>query len=236
MRRLAEAGQGWKHALRLQRAGYMDSILEQISCYSMLPWHLKIKYYDETSGRHEYLHAKPGTPEFEAAWAPFLQDFHHHMQEKGLTEKTCIAIDERPDYMVREAMRLIQAHAPTFRIASAVDMPSELTRDVYNISPVITHAGTALGDMLSQRKASGKKTLSTCACILPPQHLYHLSPGRSRMAGLFLRRQTNWMDSCAGHTTHGIAIPCNAQILSTGPQEIVSWYTRVTAPPYALNA
>lgn len=161
-------------------------IREQISCYSMLPWHLKIKYYDETSGQHEYLHAKPGTPEFEAAWGPFLQDFHRHMQEKGWAEKTCIAIDERPDYMVREAMRLIQAHAPTFRIASAVDKPSELTRDVYNISPVITHAGTALGDMLRQRKASGKKT-TFYVCLHPqaPNTFTTSAPAEAEWLGFF---------------------------------------------------
>ncbi len=47
--------------------------------------------------------------------------------DKGWVEKTCIAIDERVDDMVREAMRLVRENAPSFRIASAVDKPSELT-------------------------------------------------------------------------------------------------------------
>ena len=57
--------------------------------------------------------AEPGEPSFEQVWAPFLCDFHRHMQEKGWAEKTCIAIDERPDEMVREAMRLVRENAPS---------------------------------------------------------------------------------------------------------------------------
>ncbi len=161
-------------------------IQEQISCYSMLPWHLSIQYYDEATGQMETLKAEPGKPSFEAAWAPFLRDFYKHMQEKGWAEKTCIAIDERPDDMVREAMRLVQENAPSFRIASAVDKPSELTREVYNISPLITHAGTALGDLLRERKAAGKIT-TFYVCMQPhvPNTYTTSAPAESEWLGFF---------------------------------------------------
>ena len=161
-------------------------IREQISCYSMLPWHLSIKYYDEVSGEMAIAKAEPGTPGFEALWAPFLRDFHKHMQEKGWAEKTCIAIDERPDRMVREAMRLVKENAPSFRIASAVDKPSELTREVYNISPVITHAGTALGDLLRERKAAGKiTTFYVCMQPLVPNTYTTSTPAEAEWLGIF---------------------------------------------------
>lgn len=161
-------------------------IREQISCYSMLPWHLSIKYYDEANGETAIMKAEPGKPEFEAVWAPFLRDFHRHMQEKGWAEKTCIAIDERPDHMVREAMRLVRENAPAFRIASAVDKPSELTREVYNISPVITHAGTTLGSLLHERKAAGKVT-TFYVCMQPPvPNTYTTSaPAEAEWLGIF---------------------------------------------------
>lgn len=161
-------------------------IREQISCYSMLPWHLSIKYYDEATGEMAIAKAEPGTPAFEALWAPFLRDFHKHMQEKGWAEKTCIAIDERPDRMVREAMHLVKENAPSFRIASAVDKPSELTREVYNISPVITHAGTALGDLLRERKAAGKvTTFYVCMHPLVPNTYTTSAPAEAEWLGLF---------------------------------------------------
>lgn len=158
----------------------------QISCYSMLPWHLKIQYFDEATGQTAYLEATPGKPAFEALWAPFLRDFHRHMQKKGWAEKTCISIDERPDYMVREAMRLVQENAPSFRIASAVDKPSALTDEVYNISPVITHAGSALGDMLRQRKAAGKIT-TFYVCLHPrvPNTFTTSAPAEAEWLGFF---------------------------------------------------
>lgn len=161
-------------------------IQEQISCFSMLPWHLKVLYYDEATGKEAYLKAEPGKPEFEAVWAPFLKDFYRHMQEKGWANKTCIAIDERPDYMVKEAMRLIKENAPSFRIASAVDKPSTLTRDVYNISPVITHAGTTLGSLLKERKEAGKIT-TFYVCLHPavPNTFTTSVPAEAEWLGFF---------------------------------------------------
>ena len=161
-------------------------IREQISCYSMLPWHLKVKYFDEATGAEAELKATPGQPDFEAVWAPFLQDFHRHMQEKGWAEKTCIAIDERPDRMVSEAMRLVRENAPSFRVASAVDKPSALTREVHNISPVLTHAGSALGDLLKERREAGKIT-TFYVCMHPrvPNTFTTSAPAEAEWLGLF---------------------------------------------------
>lgn len=161
-------------------------IQEQISCYSMLPWHLKIKYYDEATGQYADMKAEPGKASFEQVWVPFLQDFHRHMQVKGWAHKTCIAIDERADHMVREAMRLVQLHAPSFRIASAVDKPSALTRDVYNISPVLTHAGSTLGSLLQERKTAGKVT-TFYVCMHPkvPNTFTNSAPAEAEWLGLF---------------------------------------------------
>lgn len=161
-------------------------IKEQISCYSMLPWHLKVQFMDESTGEEDYLSAEPGKPEFAAVWAPFLRDFHQHMKDKGWAEKTCISIDERADHMVREAMRLVKENAPSFRIASAVDKPSTLTRDVYNISPVLTHAGTALGSLLQERKAAGKIT-TFYVCLHPqvPNTFTKSAPAEAEWLGFF---------------------------------------------------
>ncbi|MBR5893942.1 MAG: DUF4091 domain-containing protein [Akkermansia sp.] len=161
-------------------------IREQISCYSMLPWHLKVLYYDEATGQELYLKADPATPAFAEVWAPFLRDFHRHMEEKGWAAKTCIAIDERPDRMVREAMRLVKENAPSFRIASAVDKPSALTREVYNISPVLTHAGSALGPLLRERKAAGKiTTFYVCLHPATPNTFTASVPAEAEWLGFF---------------------------------------------------
>ena len=161
-------------------------IREQISCYTMIPWHLSIRYLDETTGEYTSVKATPGTAEYAALWAPFLRDFRRHLQEKGWLHKTCIAIDERPDAYVRAAMQLVQENAPELRIASAVDKPSELTREVYNISPVLTHAGSALGDLLRERKAAGKiTTFYVCLHPLKPNTFTYSTPAESEWLGYF---------------------------------------------------
>ena len=158
----------------------------QISCYTMIPWHLRVRFFDEASGRYDSIRAVPGTPEYTELWAPFLRDFHAHMQQKGWAEKTCISIDERPDNMVRAAMKLLEQEAPSFRISSAVDKPSDLTREVYSIAPVITHAGTALGDLLKERQAAGKLT-SFYVCLHPkkPNTFTHSDPAEAEWLGFF---------------------------------------------------
>lgn len=158
----------------------------QISCYTMIPWHLKVRFFDESTGRYDSIKAIPGTPEYAALWAPFLKDFHAHMQQKGWAEKTCISIDERPDAYVRAARELLKANAPSFRIASAVDKPSDLTREVYYISPVLTHAGTALGELLQERRKSGKiTTFYVCLHPLKPNTFTFSPPAEAEWLGFF---------------------------------------------------
>lgn len=158
----------------------------QISCYTMIPWHLKVRFFDESTGRYDSIKAIPGTPEYAALWAPFLKDFHAHMQQKGWAEKTCISIDERPDAYVRAARELLKENAPSFRIASAVDKPSDLTREVYYISPVLTHAGSALGELLQERRKSGKiTTFYVCLHPLKPNTFTFSPPAEAEWLGFF---------------------------------------------------
>ncbi|MBQ8901144.1 MAG: DUF4091 domain-containing protein, partial [Akkermansia sp.] len=70
--------------------------------------------------------------------------------------------------------------------ASAVDKPSELTREVYNISPVITHADSALGPLLRERKAEGKiTTFYVCMQPLVPNTYTTSAPAEAEWLGIF---------------------------------------------------
>ena len=55
------------------------------------------------------------------------------------------------DAMVKAAKNVLDKYAPEFKIVSAVNRPTAMTRDVYDVSPVIDHAGTVTGDLLAQR-------------------------------------------------------------------------------------
>lgn len=162
-------------------------ITEQISCYTMVPWHMKVRYLDESTGQYEYVKLDVKSPVWEETWGPFLTAFRAHLREKGWLEKTCIALDERPDHMARAAKAMVDKYAPELRIVSAVDKPSAFTREVYNLSPIITHAGTVMGDLLAERKAQGKKT-TVYVCLHPqkPNTFTFSPPAEAEWIGLFV--------------------------------------------------
>lgn len=148
----------------------------QISCYTMIPWNMKVRYLDEATGKYKFLDLKPNDPSYEAIWGPFLADFRKHVKSKGWLDKTCIGLDERPDAMVKAAKNVLDKYAPEFKIVSAVNRPTALTRDVYDVSPVIDHADTVTGDLLAQRKKEGKKT-TFYVCVHPKKpNTFTISP------------------------------------------------------------
>ncbi len=107
---------------------------------------------------------KPGDASYEAVWGPFLTDFRKHVKAKGWLDKTCIALDERPDHMVKAAMDVLNKYAPELKVVSAVNRPSNLTAGVYDISPSLDHSGTVMGNLLAERKKQGKKTTFYVCC------------------------------------------------------------------------
>ncbi len=161
-------------------------IREQISCYTMIPWSMKIRYYDEARELHDTLLLEPGKPSFDAIWGAFLSDFRAHVRKKGWLKKTCIALDERPDHMVRAAKALLDKYAPEFRIVSAVDKPTQASQEVYDVAPIITHAGTITPELLAERKAAHRKT-TFYVCLHPqkPNTFTASPPAESAWLGLF---------------------------------------------------
>ena len=161
-------------------------IKDQIICYTMLPWSLKVRYMDEATGDYKHIDLKPGDASFENVWGPFLADFQTHLKKKGWFDKACIGIDERPDHFVRAAKAVIDKHAPGMKIASAVNAPSATTRVVYDLSPGIQHANTVLGDVLKERKANGLKTTFYVCCNPDKPNTFTTSPlPESEWLGLF---------------------------------------------------
>ncbi len=158
---------------------------EQISCYTMLPWSLKVRYRDEATGDDAFLQLKPGEPSFEDIWAPFLRDFREHLQQKEWLGITCIAIDERPDAHVKAAIEVIRKHAPELRIASAVNRPSKLSEHLYDMSPVLTLADYS-PELLQARKEAGyKSTFYVCMHPLKPNTYVNSPTAEAEWLGLF---------------------------------------------------
>lgn len=139
----------------------------RIHCYSMLPWSLKFRYFDEKENRHVDLALQPGTPAFDEFWGRFLADFTRHLKAKGWWERARIAVDERPDAQMRGALATLAKHAPGLLVASAINHPSDLTKDVDDISPILNHSDRFPRTLLDERRAAGRKT-TFYVCTGPP--------------------------------------------------------------------
>ncbi len=148
----------------------------RIHCYSMLPWSLKFRYFDEKENRSIALGLEPGSPAFDEYWGRFLQDFTRHLEAKGWLERTRIAVDERPDTQMVGALATLEKHAPRLKVASAINHPSELTMSVDDISPIITESENFKLPTLNQRRTAGRKTTFYVCTIPPVPNTFTFSP------------------------------------------------------------
>lgn len=157
----------------------------QISCYTMVSWSLKTSYFDEAAGTEKTISLDPKSPDYDATWKAFLTDFRAHLKKRGLLEKTCIALDERPDHLVNAARGVVEKYAPELKIVSAVDRPTKMAHFVHDISAVFHHSGglTELAD--SRRKENRKTTCYVCTNPAKPNTFPHSAPAEAHWLLLY---------------------------------------------------
>lgn len=148
----------------------------RIHCYSMLPWSLKFRYFDERENRYNDLSLQPGTPDYDAFWGRFLEDFSQHLKQKGWLERARIAVDERPDAQMRGALATLAKHAPGLQVASAINHPSDLTKTVDDISPILNYTDQFPRALLDERRAAGHRTTFYVCCGPAVPNTFVFSP------------------------------------------------------------
>lgn len=142
----------------------------QISCYSMVPWDMTFRYFDEASGRDVDLKTSTSAPEYRELWLPFLRAFAAHLKAKGWYEKTCIAMDERGLEAVLNACAIVQEAAPGMKMAMAGNYHAELADKLYDYC--IAYEQSWPDSVLAERRAKGwKSTWYTC-CSTPEPSLF----------------------------------------------------------------
>lgn len=107
-------------------------INEQINCYSMVPWDMTFRYYDEASAKDVDIKTTTDSDIYKEIWSNFLEAFKKHLQEKGWFEKTCIAMDERGENAMLDAYAI--ASAKGFKMALAGNYHSSLNNKLYDYS------------------------------------------------------------------------------------------------------
>ncbi len=151
---------------------------QQISCYTMIPWALTFDYYDEATNRVQFLNTKPGEKAYAEYWGVFLKDFAKHLREKGWFEKTAISMDERPMEAMREAIKVIKAADPDFKITLAGNYHEEIQADLYYLS--IPYGHQFPEDVKAERERRGQiSTLYTCCAEAWPNTFTFSEPAEA---------------------------------------------------------
>lgn len=134
-----------------------------ISCYTMVPWSLTFPYYDEAQGKTVAPRLQPGSKGYEAFWGAFLTDFVAHVREKGWEAITRLAMDERPDHLLKPALAVARKYAPTLKIVAACNAPSAINSDFDDVSYVYDIC-ERLMPVAKERRAKGKLTTFYVCC------------------------------------------------------------------------
>lgn len=165
-------------------------ITGDIFCYTMVPWSMSVRYFDEASGEYASLPLDHTQPSYEHIWGHFLTDFREHLRAKGWLDKTSVALDERPDDLIRATKGLIAKYAPELRVISSVNAPSAESEDIYLVSPILQHADSLTPELLARRRTRRQKSIFyTCLSPKKPNSFTYSPPAEGEWLGLFAAAQ-----------------------------------------------
>lgn len=134
---------------------------KQINCYTLIPWALSFDYFDQATGSVTYVKASTDSPEYEQYWGRFIMDFSRHLREKGWFEKTRIAMDERGEEAMRNALAVIHKYEPEFRVALAGNYHAAVADEIDDLCLGFREAWPE--GVIERRRAEGKvSTYYTC--------------------------------------------------------------------------
>jgi len=145
-----------------------------INCYSMIPWNLTFRYFDEAARTDTVLIAKTGTAEYDAHWRPMLTDFARHLKQKSWFEKTTIAMDERPMVAMQQALTLIKSVDKNFRVSLAGNFHPELEQDLLDYCVAVNQTVDTL--TLQRRQQTGFNTTYYTCCTERYPNTFTFSP------------------------------------------------------------
>lgn len=148
----------------------------QINCYSMVPWDMSFRYFDEATQQFQTLDTPTGTEAYDDLWGDFLRAFAAHLRAKGWFDKTCIAMDERGLKSMMDARALVERTVPDMKMSLAGNRHPELTDYLYDYCIPYGHSFTA--EELSARRERGQvTTVYTCCTEAEPNILSNNNPG-----------------------------------------------------------
>ena len=148
---------------------------KEITCFSMIPWKLSFRYYDQATHSHKYINCAPGEEAYAQFWGGMLSAFSAHLKEKGWFEKTFISMDERSLQQMQAAIKVIKEYAPGMKISMAGNYHPEIEADIHDYCLDIFAYGAYTPELLTQRRAQGKVSTYYTCCSAEYPNLFTFS-------------------------------------------------------------
>ena len=148
---------------------------KEITCFSMIPWKLSFRYYDQATHSHKYINCAPGEEAYTQFWGGMLSAFSAHLKEKGWFDKTFISMDERSLQQMQAAIKVIKEYAPGMKISMAGNYHPEIEADIHDYCLDIFAYGAYTPELLAKRRAQGKVSTYYTCCSAEYPNLFTFS-------------------------------------------------------------
>lgn len=148
---------------------------KEITCFSMIPWKLSFRYYDQATHSHKYINCAPGEDAYAQFWGGMLSAFAAHLKEKGWFEKTFISMDERSLPQMQAAIKVIKDYAPGMKISMAGNYHPEIEEDIYDYCLDFYAYSAYTPVLIAKRRAQGKVSTYYTCCSAEYPNLFTFS-------------------------------------------------------------
>lgn len=207
-------------------------INRQINCFSMVPWDMKFRYFDEATCAYRELSTTTSSEEYKELWTSFLRDFAQHLRQRGWYERTCIAMDERGLSHMLNAYSVAQAAVPGMKMALAGTYHSELVDKLHDYC--IGYGEHFSDDELRARRAAGRVSTTYTCCSTPSPNLFSNSrPDEAAYLPLYCVANgfdgylhwswMNWNDDPLHDTRFRLFAPGDTYLIYPGPRSSVRY-------------
>ena len=158
---------------------------KEITCFSMIPWKLSFRYYDQATHSHKYMECAPGDEAYARFWGGMLSAFAKHLKEKGWFEKTFISMDERSLQQMQAAIKVIKEYAPGMKISMAGNYHPEIEPEISDYCLDIFAYDAYTPELIASRIAQGKvSTYYTCCSAEFPNLFTFTAPSDAEFIAL----------------------------------------------------
>ena len=208
----------------------------QIHCYTMAPWGDRVFYTDGATGDQRSITVRPGSPEHEAYWGPFLKDFQRHLEKKGWADETYIAMDERGPEDTKATADCVKKFAPRLKIAMPGNHPPSHFKgiDIPNYCQFIAHIDDAFVAEVGARRSQGKVTTYYVCCGPRRPNTFTFSPtdeqvwlgyyaAAKQLDGFLRWAFVNWPRDPLYDSSFGPWPAGDTFLLYPGPRSSVRW-------------